>query len=109
MLYFVMGIVIFVMRYVIVSFKFKNKKKSHRNHHYSVFTRQHIVESHDYYQTLNQQMLQNMQMQQAEMARLMATGIEFGGLNSDINLNPGQQMQQQMMNQMNNFGGPGMF
>lgn len=57
-----------------------------------------------------------MNLQQQEIDRLMATGIEFGGFNTDINLNPGMQMEQQhqtdMMNHMNdnnNFGGPNMF
>ena len=59
-----------------------------------------------------QQFMMEMHLQQAEMARLMSTGIEFGGFNPDINLNPGQQMMQNdIMNQMNNnnMGGPGMF
>lgn len=64
---------------------------------------------------LNETFIQ-MNLQQQEIDRLMATGIEFGGFNTDINLNPGMQMEQQhqmdMMNHMNdnnNFGGPGMF
>ena len=59
-----------------------------------------------------QQVDMNQSIQQFEMDRLMSTGIEFGGLNSDLNLNPGQQsLQNDMMNHMNNnnMGGPGMF
>ena len=47
--------------------------------------------------------MHQMNMNQQEMHRLMSTGIEFGGFNTDINLNPGMlnnQMMHQNMNQM---------
>ena len=56
-------------------------------------------------QTMEQQ---RMMEQTMEQQRLMSTGIEFDGFNTDPNLNP--MMQQQLFNQMNQFGGMnGMF
>lgn len=58
---------------------------------------------------------QKMNFQQEELHRLMSTGIEFGGFNTDLGLNPSMQMEQQhqmdMTSHMNNdnFGGPGTF
>ena len=55
--------------------------------------------------TAQQEMfMHQMNLNQQEMHRLMSTGIEFGGFNTDINLNPGmlnEQMMQQQMNHMN--------
>ena len=43
--------------------------------------------------------MQQMQLNQMEMDRMMSTGIEFGGVNPDLNLNP--TMLNEHMNQMN--------
>ena len=50
--------------------------------------------------------------QQMEIDRLMSTGIEFGGFNSDLNLNPGMMNEHfnnmhssHDFNNFNNFGG----
>lgn len=51
--------------------------------------------------------LEQMNFQQQEINRLMSTGIEFGGFNPDINLNPGMNMEQHNHMDNNNFGGPG--
>lgn len=56
--------------------------------------------------TVQQQMfMHQMNLNQQEMHRLMSTGIEFGGFNTDINLNPSMlndQMMHQQMNHMDN-------
>lgn len=51
-----------------------------------------------------QQMQQQMQQQVHEDAINAATGIEFGGVNPDINLNPGLQNQLNELNNINDFG-----
>lgn len=43
--------------------------------------------------------MQQMHLNQMEMDRMMSTGIEFGGINPDLNLNP--TMLNEHMNQMN--------
>ena len=43
--------------------------------------------------------MQQMHLNQMEMDRMMSTGIEFGGMNPDLNLNP--TMLNEHMNQMN--------
>lgn len=50
-----------------------------------------------------QQMQQQMQQQVHEDAINAATGIEFGGVNPDINLNPGLQNQLNELNNINDF------
>lgn len=47
---------------------------------------------------------QQMQQQVREDAINAATGIEFGGVNPDINLNPGLQNQLNELNNINDFG-----
>lgn len=51
-----------------------------------------------------QQMQQQVQQQVHEDAINAATGIEFGGVNPDINLNPGLQNQLNELNNINDFG-----
>lgn len=55
--------------------------------------------------------MQQMQLNQMEMDRMMSTGIEFGGMNPDVDLNPSMmnehinqvnQMNNDMFNNMNN-------
>lgn len=46
--------------------------------------------------------MMDLNMSQLEEQRRAATGMEFGGYNSDPNLNPGMQMAQQQMDQMAN-------
>ena len=46
---------------------------------------------------------QQMQQQVHEDAINAATGIEFGGVNPDINLNPGLQNQLNELNNINDF------
>lgn len=61
----------------------------------------------------NQQnlLMQQMQLNQMEIDRMMSTGIEFGGMNPDVDLNPSMmnehmnqvnQMNNDMLNNMNN-------
>ena len=55
-------------------------------------------------QQMQQQVQQQMQQQVHEDAINAATGIEFGGVNPDINLNPGLQNQLNELNNINDFG-----
>lgn len=55
-------------------------------------------------QQVQQQVQQQMQQQVHEDAINAATGIEFGGVNPDINLNPGLQNQLNELNNINDFG-----
>ena len=72
--------------------------------------RQQAQESIRQINAFTQQMTEDA-MRAAEQARLDNTGIEFGGHNTDLNLNPGMHFQQDsMMNHMDSFNnGSGMF
>ena len=53
-----------------------------------------------------QQLLFTQQMDN-EMMHMMNTGIEFGGMNPDLNLNPSMNQMMEQMNHFNDFGGSG--
>lgn len=140
---FIAGIVIFIMGGILLSIGMKMKPDVKPRHMSSEFSQDFINQLFSYgfinehqklefmnMQTNEQQLflqqqiaqldaqqsqffMENMNMEQQNMFHMMETGIEFGGMNTDLNLNPMQHdiINQQMndINNNNNFGGPGMF
>lgn len=98
----------------ILEFLFKNGAINEEQYVNAQYMQQNEFQNfiNQHMQTMNQQQqdmfMQQMNLNQMEMNRLMSTGVEFGGFNSDINLNPGMlneqfnQMNNDMFNNMNN-------